>query len=459
MSNRSTVILLIGALTGCVLVAVCAALLTGGYFFVTGDPFGMLARQGPGNRIAFVGNDTNIYVHDPAGGTTNAVTRDGGQGHAYNFPTWSPDNRRLAFVGYTITNGNPTEGAVITAAPSGDNLTPVYRTPVNFPFYLYWSPDSQFVSFLANKNSQSIALHIAQSDRPDSMQELDAGAPFYWAWSPDGSQMFTHVGGTRADSQDARLALVPFGASSTAQSLEALPGRFQAPQWSRDGRLLFSRQGDSGSALAIADAKGTEIQELVPYNGRASFAFSPDGSQVAYIVTANGVSLPHFGPVRTIAAAGGSPRLVSQEPAIAFLWSPDSTKLAFLTVSVGENRSNYEFDLVVPSVASTRPENLTPELLYQGGGNRLLLHWKVWDLASDETRNLASFSPTPSFLNVIPYFDQYANSSTFWSPDSKSFVYTAIEGEGAGSVWIADVSSGAPPRRVGDGVLAFWSWN
>ena len=112
-----------------------------------------------------------------------------------------------------------------------------------------------------------------------------------------------------------------------------------------------------------------------------------------------------------------------------------------------------------PSIASIDPEKfLEHPRLDQGGQVQLQLHWKVWDRTTNNSRTVATYVPTLSFLNVIPYFDQYANSSTFWSPDSESLVYTASETSDSGAVYIADIEGTGSPRKIGDGVLAFWSW-
>ncbi len=460
MSNRSSAIILIAAVAGCMLLAVCGVVLVGGYFLLSNrNPLSAVTAPVAINRIVFVGNDSNIYVADPNTQSITAITKDGSDTRVYNYPTWSPDSHRLAFVGYTLKDGNPTEGTLYTVSPTGEQLTPVYKTPQNFPFYLYWSPDSQFVGFLANKDAQHIALRVAHTDQADSMQELDSGAPLYWAWSPDSSQLFAHVGGTRADNNDARLALVPFNNGTGQHLLEALPGAFQAPQWSRDGRLLFSTQADSKQEVAIANAQGSEIKKLFSYQGRASFALSPDGTQVAYMVTDSDVQLPHFSIVHMIDANGGNARAISQDPALAFLWSPDSQKIAYLTVTVGENQSNFNHHAPLPPLATTRPDRfVAPPPTHQGGQTRIQLHWNVWDRTTGQSRRIATFLPTTSFLSVIPYFDQYANSSTFWSPDSLSFVYTTRELQDTGSVWIADALGKNAPRKIGDGVIAFWSW-
>jgi TolB protein len=480
MSRRSSILILIGAVTGCLLLTICLGVIGGAYYlsFSNTNPLAALPFNTSAslNRIVFVGNDFNIYVADPENGTSSALTTDGGTDHAYNFPVWSPDNRRLAFVGYTFQNGNPTEGALYTISPTGENLTPVYKTTENFPFYLYWAPDSQVISFLANKDSQTIALNIARSDQPDSKQEVDSGSPFYWAWAPDSSQMFTHVGGTRSDSSDARLALLPFKGTDARRALEASPGQFQAPQWSSQGNILYSTQNGSEQTIALADASGKEITKLATYRGRASFTLAPDGTDIAYLLTEPETRIANYGPLRVVDSNGKNVRVVSQEPVLAFLWSPDATKLAYLTLSV-ENQSNFNFDVPPglsdpPKISNNLPYSLpsrsmvsnTPEKFLnaptsnQGGEAQVQLHWQVWDRAADSSRIVATFVPTLSFINVIPYFDQYANSSTFWSPDSKSLVYTTLETESNGAVFIADVVGSNPPRKIGDGVIAYWSW-
>lgn len=460
MSNRTSVLVLVGAVASCLLLAVCVAVVGGSYYYLNNgtNPLAVLNAPASLNRIAFVGNDFNIYVADPTNGTTLALTKDGGPDHVYNFPTWSPDNHRLAFVEYTFQDGTPKEGALYTISPAGEKLTPLYKTPENFPFYLYWSPDSQLVSFLANKDSQNIALRLARADQADSMQEVDTGAPFYWAWSPDSSQMFTHVGGTRASNNEARLAMLAPKENETRHPLEAAPGEFQAPQWSSTGSILYSTEAGSEQAIALSDALGKETKKLVSYSGRASFALAPDGKQVAYILTEESTRLPHLGPVRVIDASGENIRVVSQDPALAFLWSPDSSKLAYVTVTIVQNQSNFNFDLLSP-IAATKPEKFpgSPRVA-QGSAQSLQLNWRVWDRAADTSRTLATFVPTTSFLSILPYFDQYANSSTFWSPDSQSFVYTARETEDTGAVFVADAAGTNPPRKVGDGLIAFWSW-
>lgn len=463
MNNRSPALVLGLAIAACLALAVCGAVAAGGYFLLLNRNLLTalnVVAPGQSNQIVFVGNDQNIYVADATTGKTTPVTKDGGSNRVYNLPTWAPDNRRLAFVGYDLSNGNTTAGTLFTASPTGDNLTAVYTTLENFPFYLYWSPNSKLIGFLANKDQQQLALRVARTDEANSMQEVDSGSPLYWAWSPDSARLFTHVGGTRAQNSQARLGLLNFKSSQDSRALAALPGEFQAPQWSQDGKILFSTQDGADQAIALTDAANTSVKKLISYQGRASFELSPDGKQVAYLITDSNVRLPHFGPVQVVSADGGESKPVSNDPALAFLWSPDSKKLALLMVDLANNQSNFEFRAALSPLAALDPEKFSSAPTYNQGGQqqRIQLQWQVWDSVTGTTRLAATFIPTPNFLNVVPYFDQYANSSTFWSPDSRSLVYTISSTANDGSIWIADSTGANPPRKIGDGSVAFWSW-
>lgn len=458
MKHRSSLLVFAIALAGCLGVAVCAAVGIGG-FWVANNSRSVTDLLAPAvrNQVVYVGNDSNIYIADPNTGIKTALTQDAGDAHTYNYPTWSPDNQRIAFVGYTFQNGSPTEGALYTISPHGEKLTSLFQTDKNFPFYLYWSPDSQLVSFLSNQDTNTMELRVAHSDQPDSTEDVDTGAPFYWAWSPDGAQLFTHVGGTREDNENARLALLNLQTHQAPQTLPALPGAFQAPQWSHDGKLLFSTKDGDTQMIALTDTHGSAPTKLANYRGRASFSLAPDGKQVAYLVTDENVRVPHYGPVRVIDADGQNERLISDENALAFQWSPDGKKIAFLTVSISNNQQNLRTRPL--QLASRVPQPfIAAPLKNQNGQTQLRFNWKVWDSTTGDTRIAASFVPTRSFLNVLPYFDQYTNSSTFWSPDSHALVYTTLETTDSGSIYVADANGQTPVKKIGDGVLAFWSW-
>jgi hypothetical protein len=85
--------------------------------------------------------------------------------------------------------------------------------------------------------------------------------------------------------------------------------------------------------------------------------------------------------------------------------------------------------------------------------------WHVIDVVTDEHRVLTTFEPNESFLYLVQYFDQFAQSIAIWSPDSRSLVYTGTPFGGSQGVYVIDTQA-ADPRAVyvGSGDFAIWSW-
>jgi Tol biopolymer transport system component len=443
MSQRAP-FLFVGGAIGCVVVALCLCVgATAGYSYLS-----PLLSPTMVDRIAYVDNSNNIQVVDSSGEHRIALTADAtGTDRVYLFPTWSPDSRRIAFVG--VSGQSDSHEAVLYTAPAaGGNRSAVFTSATETPFYLYWAPDSQWIGFLA-QGGNSMALMLGRGDGQVNARQLGTGSPFYWAWSPDSQRLFVHVGGSARDARDAHLALVQRDSTTASQALKSAPASFEAPQFSPDGaKLLFAgTDGSNGDSLFLADAQGDNTRAIVSYQGNIAFAWSPDGKRIASIVTPDGTGLPNYGPVWVSDADGGHRLKVTDDGAIAFYWSPGSDQVAFLTLaapSQGQSR-----------LSPSRTQGLSaPRRQTQS----LVLRWQLVNVTTKNVSTLISFAPTGDFLSVLPYFDQYARSLTFWSPDGKHFVYTQDGGKGTGSVWVADVTGKAQPNHVGDGTLAAWSW-
>jgi TolB protein len=445
MKNRSPLFLFSVALGSCLVLLACLTAFGFGAFYLVTQG-NLLGTAGPAaiNRIVYVGNDLNIYTVDPKGALKTPLTKDGDGGSArgYDFPTWAPDNRHIAFVGVDYSGGTAHNGALYSTTTDGSKLVTLYKTDQNIPFYLYWSPDGHFVTFLASKDNGELSLGLAQGDKENSMEELDSGAPLYYAWSPDSQRMLLHVGGAHSDSDQARIALLPLAQRNSAHAISTLPGSFAAPQWSPDGQhLLFSTEDSSkNQTVAVSNAQGEDTKTLFKYDGRISFSWSPSGDRIAYIVTDSTIQVPNFGHVQVVGANGQDNQEVSTDPSLAFFWAPNGKRLAYLTVLVSSGGSSYR--------------SLGPAQQ----GAQVQLQWKVKDFDTGATRLVASFTPTDNFINLLPFYDQYARSMTFWSPDSQSLVYASSDSSGSGSVWIAAVASAASPLKIGDGLFASWSW-
>jgi TolB protein len=119
-------------------------------------------------------------------------------------------------------------------------------------------------------------------------------------------------------------------------------------------------------------------------------------------------------------------RELTDNPVMAFFWSPDGSKLAFLALEAVNGR------------VGTR--------------------WYVWDGAA--TRQYAAFYPSRVLLrDYLPYFDQYAQSHRLWSPDGSAFVFAGVLANGESGIWLqhVDEEGAAVPVSLGPGEFATWS--
>lgn len=403
-------------------------------------------RLGATDRIAYVGTDGNIYTIDRLGEDRRGLTQDAeiptrSGGRLYRFPTWSPDNRQIAFVGVEVDPAQPPTNTLYAASATGDEPKALFSSQDSSPFYLYWAPDARRLAFLANEDD-SLALRLAALDGEERV--LDGGSPFYFTWSPDSRSLITHVGGSQPAGRIGRLELDGDQPETVLDS----PATFLAPAWSpTDDAVLFAAELDEdGSALYLADKRGKPQQALVRYNGAISFAWSPRGDQVAYIVTNQprpaGLGQFAFGQVEVVERNSENARVVSTEEAIAFFWAPDGQKIAYLSAASDEPQLQGR----LTPIATARQQN------------QFRLWWRVVDLRTGEDIPLANFAPAPGFLSLIPFFDQYAQSLSLWSPDSTAVVYSAQSGADSAEVWMVAVDGQTSPKRIADGDLPVWSW-
>jgi TolB protein len=152
-------------------------------------------------------------------------------------------------------------------------------------------------------------------------------------------------------------------------------------------------------------------------------------------------------------ADGGAPRRLVDESHEAFFWSPDGARIAYLTARTGSDVEGR-----APQMPGSRAEGPAAPRIEQSATS-ITLVWNVVDVASGRTTALASFRPTGHFLAVVPFFDQYAQSITFWSPDSR---YLLLAGRPLGresAIYRIDTQARSERlARIGPGEFAVWSW-
>ena len=389
--------------------------------------------------IAYIGVDGNIYVSDQGGGrlsqlTDDAASSQSGEFKIYQYPTWSLDGSQLAFVGTSGTSTKPT-AKLFVANMANDKVNEIFSSETEYPFYLYWSPDDANVSFLSSSVSgQSLILQSAPSDGGERTI-IDTGSPYYWSWAPNGRTLITHVGGSSTVPE--HLAFIQLMDSEIIEAgLDTVPASFQAPAWSPDGsHIVLTRLKDGKKEIVLTDGAGVYQKTLGSFNLNTAFGWSGDSKKVAFIEGMEGTGPGVVGDLKVvdietleITNAG--------ENVYAFFWSPNGEKLAY-------------FQPFVTNQAADGSETAT---------QRLFLQLNMLDVKTGDNRELFPYQPTREFLNILPYFDQYHQSITIWSPDNANLVLSFLDQTGNPGIAIVAASGQLEPRVLAEGYLAFWSW-
>lgn len=396
------------------------------------------ANPGGGGRLVLVDSRRQVATIDGEGNNRRQLTDDD---RSYQFPVWSPDGEWIAVLG----SDDAGSGVYLLAdAPARDSAPlSIYGSENDAPFYLYWSPDSQTVSILAN-HAGSLGLFLAAAGENGPARLLTTGQPFYWAWSPSADRLLIHTG---ANQEEARLAFIDPTGTKTGENLAA-PGSFQSPGISASGAYWAFTVEDAAGArwLVIQNDRG-ESETRIPHRGTAALTWSPAADRLAFISPDSGGS-DLFGPLRLYDAQTGQIALLTRQTVVAFFWSPDGRRLAFLTL---HGRDSIEASAEMQPLAAIRPAERRAMQRDQ------LPTMDVWvvDVGSGNEGFVTSFTPTPLFLaQFLPFFDQYALSHRLWSPDSAALVLPVAE-NGVPHIMVIPVD-GRRPRVVADGMIAFW---
>ena len=394
--------------------------------------------------IAFLGIDGNIYTIDQGGNNMEPITEDAFSDEAnyrfYGLPVWSPNAESLAFASFEGPSGeSPTSMSLFTAGRDGDSLVEALKSP-NYLVFYYWGPTSDRLGFISQTPNQGLSLQTIPSAGGEP-RLVDAGSPYYWAWSPDGSAVLAHVGGSV--SSQARLSLLQLEPEVVEFGLDVKPAPFKAPSFSPDGsKILAATLTENGTnALTLMDALGQNQQTITEFNGNIAFAWSPNGQRIAYMVSPDD-DLGTPGPLTIVDPTGKKkPVVLKDQDVYAFFWSPDSQQIAYFIDQPLEG------------------EQATAEAEVQAQQQQNFV-WGLHVLDADNGRSHSvqtTLVATEQFLQVIPYFDQYHQALTIWSPDSKNLVVSAYRPDGTPTIFVVAASGKLEPRYIVDGLAAIWS--
>ena len=395
-------------------------------------------RPSESGHLAYVGTDGNVYVVDPLTGATVQVTDDGSSaGTRYGIfhagMAWSRSGE-LAFARTDVEDFAST--LFVTVPGSGK----VQRASRNAGILIYasWSPaacrasrcgELATITDVDREPGGRVALNVLAFPGGSSARSVleEKGAQIYFAWAAPRDRLIRHVvgddiihGAHRLDDLDLR--------SHTSRKLGTRLGPFLAPAFA-SGRVVYAVADSPTNESRVTVTKHAVVIHAPRDARRVAFAPSPDGKRLAFTVRLNSDFRPAAafeepkiadlgtGEVETV----GSTALWTE----AFYWSPDSRKLAYLSWLDNEYR----------------PYN----------------QWRIFDAVTGTDKGSAFFQPTDTFDTLTTFFDQFGQSHSFWSPDSRYVAYGAVSDAGEEQVWLLDTEDGGSRMLVADGVVGVFS--
>ena len=397
------------------------------------------------NRIAYIDNSGDLHLTNPDGTGDRRLTGDvrAGmlsqaleRGDSYSWPTWSPDGSKLAVSRVSIAGRNPDLSVQVFNLETGGMLS-AFENEVPAPVadgaahYIYWSPDGRYLTVLA-PTREGLALFVRDYQGNDDAAALAHGAPLYYHWASDSGVIAVHSG-------DRLLLREPSPDGARADIQVGVLG-FRAPALSPDGsQLAYAATEGEVHGVFVRDVGPPPFNEMQPprllaeTRSLAAFAWSPDGSTLAVSEQASRGS-PLFSRLSLLSADGSSSSTLIEENHLAFFWSPQGDRIAW----VGVDPATREMELSISAVAGGEP------------------------------RRLFRFSPTGEFFTYLSFFDQYAYSHSLWSPDGSALVVAGNDGPesgrrngsgpSGGQIYVVDAGTGEA-QRIASGKTAVWSWN
>lgn len=199
-----------------------------------------------------------------------------------NFPTFSPDGKRIAF---TACNIGGTNCDILLMNADGGNQVQLTTNESN-ELMPSWFPDMQQVAYITNRTGHWTLWAINLNTKREKML-LDLTDDLYARLSPDGKQIvfnLTRNGGVI----NVWTASLAGGEPKQLTFDKELMG---FPAWSPDGKYIAfqMKRGDSTHVMIIPSEGGTPVQLTFDKGQSWAYDWSPDGDKILFAGQRDGI--------------------------------------------------------------------------------------------------------------------------------------------------------------------------
>jgi TolB protein len=303
------------------------------------------APPGGFGQLAYVSNFGGAYdlwLYNPLSGQSTAVGKQ--QADAHSVPYWSPDNRRIAYIGklgvlfvLDVRTGTLTQI---------DQLDP-YTT-------LTWSPDSSRIGY--TKQNRIVLYELTTF----SARTLPISGAKYVQWFPSGDKLLFAAQNTSGNDQ---LYEIRVDGTVQRQITRNSNGPIHEVKLSPNGAYaLFTSPGASLSIVYVVEITTGNVSELNggPLAKNYNPAWAPNRADIAFSTTEFVERKGYFNTIRTERSQGGVQQILAVSDCFStpVSWSPDGEALAYLSGCRGQGLSS---DLWVINIHHPAPIRVVTE--------------------------------------------------------------------------------------------------
>jgi hypothetical protein len=361
----------------------------------------------------------------------------------------SGDMSLTAEVAFATATGDPHKKAVLMVRQSLDEDAAYADAAVH----------SSGLTSLQSREEKGAATHEVQSNvsAPKRVRITKAGAYFYMSVAGEGEELHLaggsmkvalkdpfYVGiGLSAHNKDATETAIFRGVEMTPapaasgqpklySTLETItvastdqrvvyvaPGRFEAPNWTKDNMLLFN--GDGRLRRIPADGAQPEtIDTGIATRLNNDHVISPDGTMMGI---SDQSQEQHQSLVYVVPIGGGTPRKVTEKsPSYLHGWSPDGKTLAFC----GERNGNFDV-YTIPAAGGEETRLTTAEGLDDGPEYSPDGKYIYFNSIRSGLMQIWRMKPDGSDQEQVTPDDGYNNWFAHISPDGLRMVFLTYE--------------------------------